>query len=101
MTQKFFELVIAILGVLKCGACYVPVDNNYNLDRKKYKLNYKFEMIYKIKPLKYILKEIKEDIEKINFNYRKQKNIKKEKIEELKRKEEEIKTDIKPEDKTK
>lgn len=36
MIDKSFELVIAILGVLKCGACYVPVDNNYNLDRKKY-----------------------------------------------------------------
>lgn len=34
MIDKSFELVIAILGVLKCGACYVPVDNNYNLDRK-------------------------------------------------------------------
>lgn len=36
MLDKSFELIIAILGILKLGACYVPVDDNYNLERKQY-----------------------------------------------------------------
>jgi len=36
MVDKSFELMISILGILKIGGVYVPVDDNYNLDRKKY-----------------------------------------------------------------
>lgn len=39
LVDKSFELLVSIIGVLKCGACYVPIDDNYNLDRKKYILN--------------------------------------------------------------
>lgn len=34
--DKSFNLIIGILAVLKCGACYVPLDANYSDDRKKY-----------------------------------------------------------------
>ncbi len=37
--DKSFELIIAILGILKCGACYVPLDDNYSNERKEYILN--------------------------------------------------------------
>lgn len=36
MLDKSFELMISILGILKIGGVYVPIDDNYNLDRKKY-----------------------------------------------------------------
>lgn len=36
LIDKSFDLMVSILGILKTGACYVPVDDNYNLDRKKY-----------------------------------------------------------------
>lgn len=34
--DKSFELIISILAIFKIGACYVPIDYNYNLERKKY-----------------------------------------------------------------
>jgi len=34
--DKSFELMIAILAVLKVGACYVPIDVDYSLERKQY-----------------------------------------------------------------
>lgn len=37
--DKSFELIIGILGILKCGASYVPLDNNYTDDRKEFILN--------------------------------------------------------------
>lgn len=36
MLDKSFELMISILGVLKVGGVYVPIDDNYNLERKQY-----------------------------------------------------------------
>lgn len=36
LLDKSFELLASILGILKVGACYVPIDDNYNLERKKY-----------------------------------------------------------------
>lgn len=37
--NKSLELMIAILGVLKVGACYVPIDTSYTDERKKYMLS--------------------------------------------------------------
>ena len=34
--DKSFNLLVGILAVLKCGACYVPLDSNYTNDRKSY-----------------------------------------------------------------
>lgn len=34
--DKSFDLLTSILGILKVGACYVPIDDNYNIERKKY-----------------------------------------------------------------
>ena len=34
--DKSIELMVAILAALKVGACYVPVDTNYSIERKKY-----------------------------------------------------------------
>ena len=34
--DKSFNLIIGILGILKCQACYVPLDSNYSNDRKEY-----------------------------------------------------------------
>lgn len=36
MLDKSFELMTSILGILKVGGVYVPIDDNYTLDRKKY-----------------------------------------------------------------
>lgn len=36
--NKSIELMIAILGVLKLGACYVPIDTGYDSERKEYML---------------------------------------------------------------
>lgn len=36
MLDKSFELMTSILGILKVGGVYVPIDDNYNLERKKY-----------------------------------------------------------------
>lgn len=36
MLDKSFDLMVGILGILKVGACYVPIDDNYNLERKQY-----------------------------------------------------------------
>ena len=37
--DKSFELIIGILGILKCGASYVPLDNNYSNERKEFILS--------------------------------------------------------------
>ena len=37
--DKSFELIIAILGVLKVGATYIPIDSNYTDERKNFILN--------------------------------------------------------------
>lgn len=34
--EHSIELIIGILGILKSGACYLPIDSNYPLNRKKY-----------------------------------------------------------------
>ncbi|MBR5228016.1 MAG: amino acid adenylation domain-containing protein [Clostridia bacterium] len=34
--DKSIELMVSILGVLKVGACYVPIDTSYTINRKKY-----------------------------------------------------------------
>lgn len=36
MLEKSNGMMVAILGILKCGACYIPVDVNYPEDRIKY-----------------------------------------------------------------
>ncbi len=38
MVNRSLELLVAILGVLKSGACYIPIDPNYPKDRTKYML---------------------------------------------------------------
>lgn len=38
MMNRSLELFVAILGVLKSGACYIPIDPNYPKDRTKYML---------------------------------------------------------------
>ncbi|GAA0710006.1 hypothetical protein GCM10008904_21320 [Paraclostridium ghonii] len=39
MTSRSLELFISILAVLKSGGAYVPIDNNYPLERVNYILN--------------------------------------------------------------
>lgn len=36
MLEKSNGMIVALLGILKCGACYIPVDKNYPEDRIKY-----------------------------------------------------------------
>lgn len=36
MLEKSNRMMVALLGILKCGACYIPVDKNYPEDRIKY-----------------------------------------------------------------
>lgn len=63
-------------------------------DRKKYKLDYKFEFSYKIKPLMQKLIEIKKDIFIANIMYKKQKDLRNEKVKILKEKEKKVKEEI-------
>ncbi|MBD8496923.1 hybrid non-ribosomal peptide synthetase/type I polyketide synthase [Paenibacillus arenosi] len=39
MMQRSIEMVIAILGILKAGAAYMPIDPDYPLNRKDYMLH--------------------------------------------------------------
>ena len=36
LIDKSFELIISIIALLKIGACYVPLEKNYNLERKEF-----------------------------------------------------------------
>jgi len=36
LIDKSVELIVAIVALLKVGACYVPVEKNYNKERKEY-----------------------------------------------------------------
>ncbi|MCP4146787.1 MAG: amino acid adenylation domain-containing protein, partial [bacterium] len=36
MAQRSFEMIIGLLGILKAGSAYLPIDPNYPEDRKKY-----------------------------------------------------------------
>ncbi len=38
MVNRSLELLISIIGVLKSGACYIPIDPNYPKDRTEYML---------------------------------------------------------------
>lgn len=38
MVNRSLELLVAIIGVLKSGACYIPIDPNYPKDRTEYML---------------------------------------------------------------
>jgi non-ribosomal peptide synthetase component F len=39
MVQHSFSMFVAILGVLKCGAAYIPIDTHYPIKRVEYILN--------------------------------------------------------------
>ena len=39
MVNRSLEMLVAILAVLKSGACYIPIDPEYPQDRIEYMLN--------------------------------------------------------------
>ena len=39
MVNRSLEMIVSILGVLKSGACYIPIDPEYPQDRIEYMLN--------------------------------------------------------------
>lgn len=39
LIDKSLELIVTIIALLKVGACYVPVEKNYNKERKEYIFN--------------------------------------------------------------
>ena len=39
MVNRSLEMIVSILGVLKSGACYIPIDPDYPQDRIEYMLN--------------------------------------------------------------
>ena len=71
LIDKSFDLIVVIIGLLKIGACYVPVEKNYNSERKNY--------ILKNAGCKYVILDENEDISiaKINIkniNYKDEEN---------------------------
>ena len=39
MVNRSLEMIISILGVLKAGGAYIPIDSTYPIDRIKYMLD--------------------------------------------------------------
>ncbi len=72
LIDKSFELIVSIISLLKIGACYVPVEKNYNDERKEY--------IFKNAGCNLVLVDNKENISIKQINV---KEINTEKIEEI------------------
>jgi len=60
LIDKSFELIISILALLKLGICYIPLEKNYNKERK--------EFILKNAGCKNILVDEKEDLDMDQIN---------------------------------